>query len=103
MAPSPSPVPDRDSSRPVRLSADPLSETGVLRLLNESPTPAPPTRREVPPRDPAPLIASNPCPRCGHRLAGDLTICPRCRTRLATSSREWQAVYRQAVSFLARR
>lgn len=113
-----------DSPRTGRRAADPLSETGVLRLLNELPdpqpvaapvrTPAPtavrrvaPVRRDVEATRPSvvaePATAAVPCPRCGHRLGGDLTICPRCRTRLATSTREWQAVYQQASNFLARR
>ena len=107
-----------DSPRTGRRAADPLSETGVLRLLNELPDPQPvappkPIRRPAPVRDEAETTrlttvveattAAAPCPRCGHRLGGDLTICPRCRTRLATSTREWQAVYQQASNFLARR
>lgn len=102
--------------------ADPLSETGVLRILNEPLPPAPAPAVAVSPRPTAARAAHDitettslrliappertglaPCPRCGRELASDITICPRCRTRLTTSSKAWQAVYRAAARALTAR
>lgn len=100
---------------PARPTADALSETGVLRLLNECAAPERSPERvasSVAVRQdlPADFVASSAgveaaiaCPRCGHGLSSENTICPRCRTRLATSSKAWQAVYRAAARALAAR
>lgn len=105
---------------PIHRISDPLSETGVLRLLNEPLPPAPvaaPSKRPTSaqaPRDndettslrliaPPESSGPAPCARCGHALAAENTICPRCRTRVATSSKAWQAVYRAAARAFAAR
>ena len=97
-----------------RATGDPLSETGVLRLLNACPAagrssvrldaPAGIPERSLPEAAGSGRAAADAaisCPRCRNRLEAEMGICPRCRTRLETSSKVWQAVYRAASKALA--
>jgi uncharacterized paraquat-inducible protein A len=54
---------------------DPLSDTGVMRILGEADLQAPPI--ETPANDPV-ARSQRPCPRCEYLVSDQSTVCPQC-------------------------